>query len=418
MKMPAITLPVMPRLELGLTERHSLLLSSGILFCIGLIMVASASMGVAEAQFGNAFYFFTRHLIYLLAGLLVGMVTCRLPINFWQRFSWPLLGIAFFLLMVVLVPGLGRRVNGSMRWIGFGPLTLQPSEIAKLMVVVYLAAYLVRRQDEVRSRWIGFIKPMMVVGIAVALLLREPDFGASMVMMSAVLAMLFLAGTPIVQYAALMAVVLVAGVAAVIFEPYRLKRLLAFTDPWADQFGSGYQLSQSLIAFGRGEWTGVGLGHSVQKLFYLPEAHTDFVFAVYAEEFGLLGVAFAVSLFFLLVWTGLRIGRKAETRGQQYAAYLAYGISMLIGVQALINIGVNTGFFPTKGLTLPLVSYGGSSLLIVFGMLGILLRIEEEARNAKPQPGSKPAQQRLPLARVAQPKNIQRGGGHGHASRN
>lgn len=415
MKVLSISLPRVDNIELGIGQRHTLLLTSGILFCIGLIMVASASMGVAEAQYGNAFYFFVRHLVYLLAGLVVGMVACRVPIAFWQRYSWPLLGFAFFLLVVVLVPGLGRRVNGSMRWIGFGPLTLQPSEIAKLMVVVYLSAYLVRRQDEVRSRWGGFIKPMMVVSIAVGLLLREPDFGASMVMMSAVLAMLFLAGTPIVQFVALISVVAVAGTLAVIVEPYRMKRMLAFTDPWADQFNSGYQLAQSLIAFGRGEWFGVGLGHSVQKLFYLPEAHTDFVFAVYAEEFGLVGVLFVIGLFFLLVRAGLKIGRSAEAKGQHYAAYLAYGISMQIGVQALINIGVNTGFFPTKGLTLPLVSYGGSSLLIVFGMLGILLRIDLEAELAKALVKSGPA--RVPLARVVAPRVIKKGGTHGHASR-
>jgi cell division protein FtsW len=417
MKVLSISLPRVDNIELGLGQRHTLLLTAGILFCIGLIMVASASMGVAEAQYGNAFYFFIRHLIYLVAGLMVGMVSCRVPIASWQRYSWPLLAFAFFLLVVVLVPGLGRRVNGSSRWIGFGPLTLQPSEIAKLMVVIYLSAYLVRRQEEVRSRWAGFIKPMLVVSIAVGLLLREPDFGASMVMMSAVLAMLFLAGTPIIQFVALISVVAVAGVSAVIFEPYRMKRMLAFTDPWADQFNSGYQLAQSLIAFGRGEWMGVGLGHSVQKLFYLPEAHTDFVFAVYAEEFGLVGVIFVIGLFFLLVRAGLKIGRLAESKGQPYAAYLAYGISMLIGVQAVINIGVNTGFFPTKGLTLPLVSYGGSSLLIVFAMLGILLRIDLEAELA-PAPSGKTGSTRVPLARVIAPKApAKKGGQHVHASR-
>lgn len=380
--MKALSLARMPNIKVEVTDRQVLMLTAGILFCVGLVMVGSASMGVAEAQFGNPFYFLIRHLIYLLVGLVAGSIVSRIPIGVWQRYSWPFLGAAFLLLLVVLVPGLGRRVNGSMRWIGVGPLTIQPSEIAKLMVVVYLAAYLVRRQDEVRSSWSGFLKPMAVVAIAVAFLLREPDFGASMVMLSAVLAMLFLAGTPIVQFAALISVVFVAGAAAIIFEPYRMKRMLAFTDPWADQFNSGYQLAQSLIAFGRGEWFGVGLGHSVQKLFYLPEAHTDFVFAVFAEEFGLFGVLIVISLFFVLVRAGLKIGRAAEEKELHYSAYLAYGISMLIGVQALINIGVNTGFFPTKGLTLPLVSYGGSSLVIVFAMLGILLRIDQETQQA------------------------------------
>jgi cell division protein FtsW len=217
----------------------------------------------------------------------------------------------------------------------------------------------------------------------VLLLLLEPDFGASMVTVSAVLGMLFLAGTPLLQFAVLISGVLVMGSMAVIFEPYRMKRLLAFTDPWADQFNSGYQLAQSLIAFGRGEWTGVGLGKSVQKLFYLPEAHTDFVFAVYAEEFGLVGVLFVIGLFWLLVRSAVRIGQQAELRNQIYPAYLAYGIALIIAVQALVNIGVNMGLFPTKGLTLPLVSYGGTSLLIVFLMLGVLLRIDSENTSAE-----------------------------------
>lgn len=387
--MKAISPVQLPALLADITQRHVLLLSAGTLFCIGLIMVASASMGVAEALYGNAFYFFIRHLIYLLMGLTAGLIASRLPMHFWEKYSGWLLFGAFIFLLLVLIPGIGKRVNGSMRWIGLGPITMQPSELAKLMVVVYLAAYLVRRQDEVRSRWAGFIKPMLLVGLAVGLLLLEPDFGASMVMMSAVLAMLFLAGTPLVQFAALISVVLVAGVFAVIFEPYRMKRLMAFTDPWADQFNSGYQLAQSLIAFGRGEWFGVGLGKSVQKLFYLPEAHTDFVFAVYAEEFGLVGVLFVITLFVLLVRAGLKIGQRAEAQGKHYSAYLAYGIAMLIAVQAMVNIGVNTGFFPTKGLTLPLVSYGGSSLIVVFVMLGILLRIDQESGTATAAQGGK-----------------------------
>ncbi|MGH8492390.1 MAG: putative lipid II flippase FtsW [Moraxellaceae bacterium] len=389
--MKALVLPTFPELMHGVTPRHLLLLSAGCLFCIGLVMVASASMGVAEALFGHPFYFFMRHSIYLLLGLTVGAVACRVPVATWQRMSWLLLFAAFLLLILVLVPGIGRRVNGSMRWIGVGPLTLQPSEFTKFAVIAYISAYLLRRQDEVRSSWSGFIKPMAVVGIAVLLLLLEPDFGASVVTVSAVLGMLFLAGTPLLQFAVLLATAISMGVLAVIFEPYRMKRMMSFTDPWADQFNSGYQLAQSLIAFGRGEWTGVGLGKSVQKLFYLPEAHTDFVFAVYAEEFGLIGVLFVIGLLWVLVRSAVRIGQQAELRGEIYGAYLAYGISFLIGLQALVNIGVNMGLFPTKGLTLPLISYGGSSLLIVFLMLGVLLRIDTEnsaaPAAAKPQGG-------------------------------
>lgn len=376
------TAPVARELGHGVTPRQQLLLAAGILFSLGLVMVASASMDVADATYGSAFYFVKRHLFYLLVGLGFGLFASRVPVAAWQRLSGVLLLAAFVLLAVVLVPGIGRRINGSMRWIGMGPFTLQPSEFAKFAVITYMGAYLLRRQDEVRSSWSGFIKPMAVVGIAVLLLLLEPDFGASVVMVSAVLGMLFLAGTPLLQFAVLLGTAVGMGLLAVIFEPYRMKRLMAFTDPWADQFNSGYQLSQSLIAFGRGEWTGVGLGKSVQKLFYLPEAHTDFVFAVYAEEFGLVGVLFVIFLFWLLVRAAVRIGQQSEQRHEAYGAYLAYGIAFLLGVQALVNIGVNMGLFPTKGLTLPLVSYGGSSLLIVFVMLGVLLRIDCENSQA------------------------------------
>ncbi len=375
--MKAIALPAATFFE-GVTSRHLLLLSAGALACLGLVMVASASMGVAETQYGDAFFFLKRHLFYLCLGLVAAAVVLRVPLDFWQRRSGLLLGVAFVLLVLVLVPGIGRRINGSMRWIGLGPLTFQPSEFAKLAVLAYISAYLVRRQDEVRSQLSGFLKPMLVVGMAVLLLLLEPDFGASMVIVASVLAMLFLAGTPLLQFIALISFVLVMGALALVMEPYRMKRLLSFTDPWANQFDSGYQLAQSLIAFGRGEWFGVGLGHSVQKLFYLPEAHTDFVFAVYAEEFGLAGVLLVLALFWMLVRSGLAIGRVAEAGGRYFAAYSAYGLSCLIGVQALVNLGVNMGLFPTKGLTLPLVSYGGTSLLVMFAMLALLLRIDSE----------------------------------------
>lgn len=358
--------------------RQRLLLVAGVLAAIGLIMVASASMGVAARANGDAFYYFIRHLSYLTLAFVVASVAMRLPVSLWQRFSTTILLLAFALLLLVLVPGVGHRVNGSTRWLALAGFTLQPSEFAKFAVVTYMGAYLLRRQDEVRSSWSGFLKPMLVVGVAVFLLLLEPDFGASVVTVAAVVGLLFLAGTPLRQFIVLISTVAVMAVLAVVLEPYRMKRLLAFTDPWADQFNSGYQLAQSLIAFGRGEWFGVGLGHSVQKLFYLPEAHTDFVFAVYAEEFGLMGVLFVIFLFWFLVHTIIRIGQQAELCNKAYAAYLAYGFAFLIGVQALVNIGVNMGLVPTKGLTLPLVSYGGSSLLAVFLMLGVLLRIDAE----------------------------------------
>lgn len=367
----------------GLTERQVLLLSAGFLFCIGLVMVGSASMGVADATFGNPFYFFIRHFIYLGIGLFAAAVVLQVPMQTWNQYCYKFFLIALVLILVVLVPGIGRRVNGSMRWIGLGGFTLQPSEVMKFAGVMALAGYLVRRQEEVRSKLSGFIKPMAFVSIVLFLLLMEPDFGASLVIITAVMAMLFLAGAPLVQFIAMAGAVATAGIAIMIAEPYRMKRLLAFTNPWDDQYGSGYQLVQSLIAFGRGDWFGVGLGHSVQKLFYLPEAHTDFVFAVYAEEFGLVGVLFLLSAVVALVVAAMRIGQRAERAGQYFSAYTAYGLAVVIGFQSAINIGVNIGFFPTKGLTLPLVSYGGSSLVVVFAILAVLLRIDAESGNVQ-----------------------------------
>jgi len=362
-----------------LTERQVLLLASGFLLCVGLIMVGSASMGVAEANFGNPFYFFIRHAIYLAIGLVVGALALQIPMQFWSRYSYWVFLFALILIAIVLIPGIGRRVNGSMRWIGLGGITLQPSEVMKLAAVLAMSAYLVRRQEEVRSKAIGFIKPLAALFLVVLFLMLEPDFGASLVVIVATTSMLFLAGAPLKQFLAVMATVTLAGIPVVMMESYRMKRLLAFTDPWADQYNTGYQLVQSLIAFGRGDWFGVGLGHSVQKLFYLPEAHTDFVFAVYAEEFGLLGVLLLLIAVAALVTAALRIGQRAERGGQFYSAYVAYGLAVMLGVQSAINIGVNIGFFPTKGLTLPLVSYGGSSLVMVFVILAILLRIDAES---------------------------------------
>lgn len=382
--MPRLSVPrhwVVPDWQAEFTAARLLMLSAGLLACIGVVMVASASMGVADATFGHPFYFFARHLVYVLLGVASAIVVVNVPLHVWQRFSWHILAFSFVLLVLVLIPHVGKRINGSARWLGLGPFTIQPSEIGKFAVVLFMAGYLVRRQDEVRTTYVrGFLRAMMIVGTAIALFLSEPDFGASLVLMTAVLGMLFLAGSPLIQFGGMVSAVLAAGAAAVIFEPYRLRRVLSFTDPWDDQYGSDYQLSQSLIAFGRGDWFGVGLGHSVQKLFYLPEAHTDFVFAVYAEEFGLVGVLFLIALFWILINSALKIGRHAEAAGRLFEAYLAYGISFLITMQAIINIGVNTGFFPTKGLTLPLVSYGGSSLIVVFTMLGLLLRIDAETR--------------------------------------
>jgi len=292
------------------------------------------------------------------------------------------LGIGFVLLVLVLVPGIGRDVNGSTRWIGLGGFNIQASEIAKLSMVIYTASYLVRHLEEVRTRYSGFLKPVVFLGVFVFLLLLEPDFGAAVVMMSAFMAMMFLAGVRASHFFFSIVVCLLGVAAIAVSQPYRMARLQAFLDPWQDQFGSGYQLIQALIAIGRGDWFGVGLGNSMQKLYYLPEAHTDFVFAILAEEMGTVGAMGVLVLFAVFAWRALKIGRKAEVAGQLFSAYIAYGLTIIFSMQAVINIGVNTGTLPTKGLTLPFLSYGGSSLVISCMSVAMLLRIDYEARRA------------------------------------
>jgi cell division protein FtsW len=269
-------------------------------------------------------------------------------------------------------------VNGSTRWISFGLFNVQVSEIAKLCLIAYLAGYVVRRRDELLNTWPGFLKPLGVLGIASVLLVIEPDFGATVVLVAASAGMIFLSGVRLSRFMPLIGVLVVMGSVLVFTQPYRLKRVVSYLDPWKDQFDTGYQLTQSLIAFGRGDWAGTGLGNSVQKLFYLPEAHTDFIFAIIAEEFGLLGSLMVLGLFTVLVVTGFVIARRAEKAGMPFAACFSYGITLLIGLQAGINMAVSTGLLPTKGLTLPLVSYGGSSLMITAVCIGVLARVEME----------------------------------------
>lgn len=350
---------------------------------LGLVMISSASSEVAAANTGNTLYYMIRHLIYVLLGLVAATGALLVPVAVWQRLSGLLLGAAFFLLMLVLVPGIGREVNGSIRWIGFGFFNLQPSELAKLFVVIYLAAYLVRRQHEVRGHWWGFLKPFVVLLPMAALLLAEPDFGATVVMMGAAVAMLFLGGVGLFRFLLMVGLAVLAVYVLVQTQEYRMQRLITFTDPWADQYGSGYQLTQALIAFGRGEWFGVGLGNSVQKQFYLPEAHTDFVFSVLAEELGLFGALATVAAFAFVGVRALYVGLWAERAKLFFAAYVAYGVAFLWIGQFLINVGVNIGLLPTKGLTLPFLSYGGSSLVVTCASMAILLRIDWETRNAQ-----------------------------------
>lgn len=351
-----------------------------ILLAIGVVMVASSSMPYAEDHMnGNEYHFLIRHCIYLAIAIFTSVCALQLDTRFWQEKGPILLLLGILLLVAVLV--VGREVNGSKRWIGLGPLTLQPAELMKFFIVMYLAGYLVRRSDELQTQIRGFIKPLVVIGLVVAFLLLQPDFGSSVVIVATALAMMFLAGARLWQFITLTGFVgIVMGLVAW-QEPYRMKRLTSFLDPWADQFGSGYQLVQSLIAFGRGDWLGAGLGNSVQKLSYLPEAHTDFVFAVFAEEFGFIGVALVICLFGIIFMKSLHIGRRALKMEHYFAAYMSYGFGFWLSLQALINIGVASGSLPTKGLTLPFISYGGNSLIVSCVAMAVLLRVDFEVRR-------------------------------------
>lgn len=350
------------------------------LLALGLVMVASASMSIAERHYGQAFYFVMRQLIFITMGLLAAAMVMRTRLVYWEKAGGLLLALGILLLVLVLIPGVGRVVNGSSRWIPFGIFNLQASEPVKLCVIVYLAGYLVRRGQEVRETLSGFLRPIALLAAIALLLLLEPDFGAAAVMFSTALGMMFLSGVRLLQFGALLGTAVLAGAALALSSPYRLQRLTTFLNPWADPYNSGFQLTQALIAFGRGEWFGVGLGGSVQKLFYLPEAHTDFLFAVLAEELGLLGSVIVIVMFAVLVWRAFVIGARAEQGSNRFAAYLAYGLGMWLGLQAIINIGVNMGILPTKGLTLPLMSYGGSSIVINIVAVALLLRIDYETR--------------------------------------
>ena len=361
----------------------SLIGAALLLIFAGLIMVASASASISTREFDHALYFFRRQAIAAGLGLLLALGCLKLPMRVWQALSGPLLIMVIALLALTLVPGLGKEVNGSTRWIQLGPVTLQASELARLCVIAYLAGYLVRHGEAVRADFAGFIRPVCLLTLIAALLLLEPDYGVSVVLFMTALGMLFMGGVPLSRYFAWAAVAVSGLLTLAVVSPYRMRRLLSFMDPWQDRYDSGFQLIQALVAFGRGEWFGVGLGGSVQKLFYLSAAHTDFLFAVIAEETGLIGSLALILLYTFIVWRAFAIGRRAELAGRPFAAYFAYGIGLLVGLQTYINIGVNMGTLPTKGLTLPLMSYGGNSLIVYCVLMGILLRIEYENRRAR-----------------------------------
>ena len=350
---------------------------------IGMIMMASASVTVAENRFGDPLYYLKQQMIALMLGLALGFACLRVPMYWWQRLSAFLLILSYILLCLVLVPGIGTEINGSTRWIRFAGLSFQISEPVKFFVLAYLAAYLVRQNRAVRQHFHGLFRPVLILTSITALLLLQPDFGAGVVLFTTALGMVFLAGAPALRYFVWATVPLAALTTLAICSPYRMQRLTSFIDPWQDPYGNGFQLTQALIAFGRGEFFGLGIGNGVQKLFYLPEAHTDFMFAVLAEELGLLGSVTVIILYLMLVWRAFAIGKAAEQDDRPFSAFFAYGIGLLTGIQAFINIGVNMGVLPTKGLTLPLMSYGGNSLIVFCMLSGVLLRVEYENRHVE-----------------------------------
>ncbi len=349
---------------------------------IGVVMVASSSIAVADSRHLGPFYFLRKHLIFLSVGLIACGVAMRTELKLLEKFAFPLLALAFVMLLAVFVPHFGMRVNGARRWLNLLITTFQPVEAVKLILVVYIASYLVRHRESVETRFLGLFKPVCVAGVLVLLLLAQPDFGSATLVIAVTIAMVWLGGArPIFLFLMGLPLMPLLYVAAT-GESYRVKRLTSFMDPWKDPFNDGFQLTQSLMAIGRGEWTGVGLGSSVLKLSYLPEAHTDFIFAVIGEELGLAGVLLVMGLFALAVGRGLHLGLKGVEVGQRFAGYVAFGISLMLAMQAIVSVGVNLGALPTKGLTLPLISYGGSSMALTCAMAGVLLRATYEINRA------------------------------------
>ena len=346
---------------------------------LGLVMVTSASVSIASQESGQPFYYLERQLLLTLIGVACAALLFTVRTDLIERAALPLLALAVALLIIVLVPGLGHAVNGSRRWLRILGANFQVSELARVLVLIYIASYAVRRERELRESFAGLAKGLLLLFGVALLLLVEPDFGAATVLFATGFGLLFIAGARL-RYVLAMTACAAAGFAVLaVSSSYRVRRLTAFLDPWADPYNTGFQLTQSLIAIGRGQWFGVGLGDSVQKLFYLPEAHTDFLFAVLAEELGLLGVVVTLALFLGLVWRSFYIARLAAETGLKFPAYLASGFGLWVGIQAFINIGVNMGVLPTKGLTLPLMSYGRSSLVVALAWVGLLLRVYHEA---------------------------------------
>ncbi len=385
MSIGSVTMPFPARLRSPLQIDHVLLTIGLVLLIGGLVILASASISISDGVTGQPFYYVERQLFAASIGAVAAFLCLLVPMHVWQSLGPLMLLLGIASLTIVLVPGIGYTVNGSTRWLRIGVMNLQVSEPARLCLLLYVAGYLVRQNKSLREKFIGFLRPMLVLTLACGLLLAEPDFGAAIVLLATVLAMLFVAGARWRDFFLFFGVAFAAMGALAMTSAYRLQRLTGFLDPWSDPFNSGFQLTQSLIAIGRGEWLGVGLGGGVQKLFYLPEAHTDFVFAVFAEEFGLLGSVLLICLFFALLWRIFRLAIRAVESERHFEAFLAIGIGTWFGLQAFINVGVNMGLLPTKGLTLPLISYGRSSLIVMMIAIGLLLRVHHElAVDARP----------------------------------
>ena len=362
---------------------YRLILALLLLIALGLLAVATSSIEYASERYQDPWFILRKQTIFLLLGACVGFFVYFIPTDLWRVNSIPLCVIGIALLVAVLVPGIGNEVNGSRRWISFGPISMQASEMAKLCFIVFFAGYLNRRNDFVREKWSAFFVMVSVVAVVVILLLLEPDFGGAVVMCLTLGAMMFVAGVPLLRFLLLA----ITGVASLgflaILSPYRWERLLTFTDPWACQFDGGYQLVQSLIGFGRGEYFGVGLGNSVQKALFLPEAHTDFVFAIFVEEMGLLGALILISVVVYFIFKIVSVALKAFEKKQYFSGYICTGIAVTIAVQSFVNMGVASGLLPTKGLTFPFVSYGGSSLVITCVMMALIFRVDRENRIEK-----------------------------------
>ncbi|MDM1719018.1 putative lipid II flippase FtsW [Acinetobacter towneri] len=372
----------LPKLPAEVNVRNVLIFSVLALLCIGSIMVASASMPYAERMHENAFHYVLRHGISIVVALIAAVIAYRVPLNTWFNNTFFLWIVTIALLAAVLL--VGTEVNGSKRWIRVAGFTLQASEVAKVMMAIFTADYVVRRAEEVRNNIKGLIRLAVIMAVTVGLVIAEPDLGATVVIALTMLGVFFLAGAPLIQFGIAFGAIIAAFVFLVVFEPYRFERIMSFSNPWNDPLGVGYQLSNALMAFGRGEWAGVGLGHSIQKMSYLPEAHTDFMLAVLGEEFGFLGIFVVLSLSFAMLIACIKIGHRALKNQYLRAGYLAYGISIIFLLQIMVNAGMNMGMLPTKGLTLPFISYGGSSLIMCAVMVSLILKIEASTHEINP----------------------------------